>query len=330
MSDQIISDEEKSALLDGVESGDVEVHSSTGPRYATVAEFSIPPHNCIVSNSFPRLQKLNRNFAGGFGKAATVLLNRKVDVLPGPITVDTWGEFSARGDAPSVLYAFSANPLTGNAVVIVQAALVGHIVETFFGGPALRRGERRGGEFTPGELKVVSLFCDELANAVATTWKGVAELSPKRTGLHQSTDVVDVLDGAAEIVACEFVAQFGDEHFEFHVAWPIAMLAPLLPVLEGQKKNRDAAQDARWKQVLRASLPDATVGLTTCIGNARLNLRSIADLAAGDVIDFVNPRRGRVFAGSVPVLEGRFGVHDGRYAIEAGRWLTNDAEPRAN
>jgi len=330
MSDQIISDEEKSALLDGVENGDIEVHSSTGPRYATVAEFSIPPHNCIVSNSFPRLQKLNRNLAGGFGKSVTVLLNRKVDILPAQITVDTWGEFSGRSEAPAVLYAFSANPLTGTAVVSVQAGLVGHIVETFFGGPAVRRGERRGGEFTPGEMKVVTLFCDDLARAIATTWKGVAELSPKCTAVHQSTDVVDVLDGAADIVACEFVAQFGEEHFEFHIAWPIAMLAPLLPVLEGQKKNRDAAEDARWEQVLRTALPDATVGLTTCIGNARLNLRSIADLSAGDVIDFVNPRRGRVFAGNVPVLEGRFGVHDGRYAIEAGRWLTNDAEPRTH
>ena len=82
MNDPIISDDEKNALLEGVESGDVEVQSSTGPRYAQVTKFSIPPRNCIISNSFPRLQKLNRNLAGAFGKSVSALLNEKVDVLP--------------------------------------------------------------------------------------------------------------------------------------------------------------------------------------------------------------------------------------------------------
>ena len=56
-------------LLDGVESGEVEVQSTAGPKYAHVEAFEITPRNTIVTNSFPSLVKLNRNLAGFVGKA---------------------------------------------------------------------------------------------------------------------------------------------------------------------------------------------------------------------------------------------------------------------
>lgn len=327
MNDQILSDDEKNALLEGVERGDVEVHSSSGPRYATVEPFSIAPHNCIVSNSFPRLQKLNRNLAGSFGKSVSVLLNEKADVLAGPVDIGSWADFSARSASPAVLFEFSASPLSGSAVVFVASGLVRHIVETFFGGLRVKAGRPNSGDLTPGELSVTALFCEQLLGSIVSAWRGLAELKPARVGVHRNTDTVEVLESSAEIVSCRFDVRIGGEDFHFDLVWPTGMLAPLLPVLEGQKKNRNAAEDARWEQVLRSRVPDARVALTSCIGSARLTLRKVADLAAGDIIDLEQPRRGTVFAGPVPVLEGRFGVHEGRYAIEAGRWLGNGSAP---
>ena len=58
--DPVLTGDEKNALLEGVESGEVEVQSIDGPRYATVVEFELTPRDRIVSNSFPRLQNINR------------------------------------------------------------------------------------------------------------------------------------------------------------------------------------------------------------------------------------------------------------------------------
>lgn len=322
MNDRIISDDEKNALLEGVESGDVEVHSSSGPRYATVEPFDIAPRNHIVSNSFPRLQKLNRGLADGFGKSASVFLSEKVDVLAGAVDVTTWGEFTARSESASVLFEFSASPLAGSAVVVIEADMVRQVVETFYGGVKTRSGRRNSGDFTPGEMNVTALFCEEFLRALASGWRGLVQLKPQRVGVHKSTDIVEVLEHGAGILSCRFDAQFGEDRFHFCLVWPSEMLASLLPVLEGQKQKRDAAEDARWEQVIRSRLPEAKVGLFSCIGSAKLPLRRVVDLAPGEIIDLDEPRRGTVFAAHVPVLEGRFGVHDGRYAIEAGRWLT--------
>ncbi len=67
MTDQVLSDEEKDALLEGVEKGEVEVQSATGPTYATVQPYVVSPRNHIVTNSFPRLQSMNRKLGAWFG-----------------------------------------------------------------------------------------------------------------------------------------------------------------------------------------------------------------------------------------------------------------------
>ena len=42
MSENVLTDDEVDALLDGVESGEVEVQSAQGPRYASVTPFELP------------------------------------------------------------------------------------------------------------------------------------------------------------------------------------------------------------------------------------------------------------------------------------------------
>ena len=56
-----------------------------------------------------------------------------------------------------------------------------------------------------------------------------------------------------------------------------------------------------------------------------MTLGAIADLKPGDVISISNPQKSTLYARHVPILEGRFGVHDGRHAIEATQWLEPEA-----
>ena len=65
--------------------------------------------------------------------------------------------------------------------------------------------------------------------------------------------------------------------------------------------------------------------ISSGVGKARMTLREVAELLPGDIINISNPSKGTVFAKQVPILEGRFGVHDGRYAMETTRWLEPEA-----
>lgn len=323
MNDQVLSDEEKSALVDGVESGDVEVQTGDGPKYASVEEFVISPRNHIVTNSYPRLQNLNRKFAGIATKSASALLNAKVDVESGEVTTCTWAEFSESCEDVALIFEFATKPLDGSAVFHIQSSVVRHIVETFYGGCKENPPRHEIEGFTRGESNVIALFCADLLKGIGESWQSLMVLDAEQSGVYQSTDVVEIIDNSEAVVCSEFQLVLGDEEHRIHLVWPVSMLAPLLPVLEGAKGERDAEQDSRWEDVIRSRIPEARVGVSSRIGSARMTLREVAQLQAGDIIDFENPRTGTVFARHVPVLEGRFGVHDGRYAIETTRWLTD-------
>ena len=100
-------------------------------------------------------------------------------------------------------------------------------------------------------------------------------------------------------------------------------------MFEGQKRDRDAAEDARWERSLRSRVTDSVVTIASDVGHTQKTLGEIANLAPGDVLSISNPQRGTVSASDVPIIVGRFGVHDGRHAIEAGRWLDPDPGSQA-
>lgn len=328
MSDQILTNDEKDALRSGVESGEVEVQSVDGPRYAKVMDFEIAPRNRLVTESYPRLQKMNRKLAGLIAKSSSSLLNETVDVRPIRIGTSTFGEFCERAAEAALIFEFTARPLDGSAAVRIPAGVVRHIVEIFYGGSRTRPPNVQIAGFTPGETSALGLFCGEILEGLAETWRDVIVIELEGKGLHQSTDVVEVIDGSAPVIFSEFVLCLGDAEHEFQIVWPAPMLAPLLPVLAGEKRERNPQQDARWEQAMRSRLSDAPVSISAQIGSARLSLRDIAGLAPGDIIALENPQQGILSTRNVAVLEGRFGAHDGRYAIEARRWIAAPGQAR--
>jgi flagellar motor switch protein FliM len=132
---------------------------------------------------------------------------------------------------------------------------------------------------------------------------------------------MDCVDGGDTVIAAEFGIKIGDKEQIFRIVWPQNTIASLVPIFDGQKRERDAAEDARWAQSIRSRVVDSIVNISSSVGKTQMTLGAVAELEPGDVISISNPQKSTVFARHVPILEGRFGVHDGRHAIEATQWL---------
>jgi flagellar motor switch protein FliM len=328
--DQVLTDEEKGALLDGMESGEVEVQSSDGTQYADVQDFVIGPRSRIVSNSYPRLQTFNQKLASRFGRKLEQLLNAESDVVHVGLRTCTYTEFCERSNGLTLLVEFKPVPLEGSALVQMDAQMVGHLVETFFGGGGNDSRHEAESGFTTGETNVAGLFCNALLGTMADVWEPVAAVAPEQAGMHLGTDVIESIDANEPVIVCAFTATIEAREESFNVLLPLATIASLLPVFEGQKRDRDPAEDARWGRAIRTRITDSNIRISSRVGRTRMTLGAVAELKPGAVIDIANPQRGTVFASDVPVLEGRFGVHDGRYAIEAGHWLEPDVTGDGN
>ncbi len=325
MTDPVLTDDEKSALLEGMSSGEVEVHSNRGPTYASVTEFEIGPRSRISTNSYPRLQSLNRQFASRMSKQAELMLNADAVVTFQSIETCTYSEFSEQSSLLSLVVEFLPKPLDGSALLNLNAPTVENLVETFYGGLGNEPARQEPEFFTPGEISVAALFAEAVLGVINDVWQPLAGMSAEIAGTHLSTGVIDNIDGGDAVICCDFEIDVADQKQRFQLLWPVRTVTSLLPVFDGQKRDRDPAEDARWERALRSRVVESVVRIASDVGHTRMTLGEVAELAPGDIINITNPQKGTVSASDVPILEGRFGVHDGRHAIEASNWL--DPEP---
>lgn len=330
MTEPVLTDEEKGALLEGISSGEVEVHSNKGKSYAEVDTFVIGPRSRLRTNSYPRLQDLNRQFSSRLSKQVEMLLNADAGVTFSSLKTCTYSQACEQNDDLSLIVEFNPRPLDGPALISLGAVAVANLVETFYGGQGNEPARQNTDFFTPGEVSVAALFGEAALAVIAEVWVPLAKFEPELTGTHLSSGMIDGVDAGDSVIDCEFLLEFAGTQQVFHVMWPINTVASLLPAFEGQKRDRDAAEDARWERSLRARVTDSIIKVSSEVGRTRMSLGEVADLAPGDVIQIGDPQEGTVSARSVPVLAGRFGVHDGRYAVETINWLNTDVGARPN
>ncbi|MGB5352016.1 MAG: FliM/FliN family flagellar motor switch protein [Woeseia sp.] len=323
-SEPVLTDDEKSALLDGVASGKIEVQSSDGWQYASVAPFVISSRARLKSNSMPRLDSLNEQLAKQLAESCSNLLQAELEITARTTRCKPFGDFCEAWPSRSVAISFTASPLTGKALVVVDSVLIGPLVETFFGGNSPESIAHNQAAHSRGSLSIVQLFAVETLGILQTVWEPLKKLAPKREEMRVGLDLVDAISAGERVIISEFEVSLGakgEDRGSFCIVWPEASLAPLRAALAGNARERDPAEDARWEKILRRRLPEVVVGLSSTVGQVRMSLRDVMRLKEGDIIGIDAPRVATVNAQGIPLIEGRYGVQAGRNAIETVAWL---------
>ena len=96
MSEPVLTDDEKNALLEGVSSGTVEVHGRAGAQYASVRPYDVDAQSRMVTNSYPRLQALDQRFAEHLAAAVEGLLHCEAAISATGLEVRMWRECRAQ------------------------------------------------------------------------------------------------------------------------------------------------------------------------------------------------------------------------------------------
>lgn len=324
MDDKVLTDDEVGALLEGVESGEIEVQTAAGPRYASVATFEVPRRSRLVSKSFPKLELLNDKFADRL-KVQTQRITQGELGLTCRQTVETpFDEIGDQHRSPLVAIQFAARPLQGHGALIFEAELVNQLVELYFGGSASEPNSPKVNGFTLGELRVTHAYAKLVLATLKDVWEPVQAIEPEQIKTESSISLLGIAEETDPVIKSTFDFSFAEHDAAMYLLAPNAMLEPLLPFFKGIDRKKDLAQDKVWGDTIRDGLTDVAVALSTNVGQATMTLGELICLEPGDVIDISDPRHATISAESVPLLAGRFGVHCGQNAVEATRWLGDE------
>jgi flagellar motor switch protein FliM len=97
---------------------------------------------------------------------------------------------------------------------------------------------------------------------------------------------------------------------------PYAMIEPLRELLDAGVASDRVEHDERWVSALKEELEDADVELSTLLGRAKLTMRQLMDMKAGDILPCDFNGRATVLAEDVPIFRGKFGVSNGQQAVQ--------------
>ena len=313
-SGEVLSEEEKDALMAGVKSGEVggDAELSNGEA----VPYDLTSQDRIVRGRLPVLEKINerltRQMQGGFEK----MLNRPVDVSVGELKTVRISDYIHALDVPASLNFVTVGPLPGEALFVFNPYLVYSIVDIYFGGNCQQQGRVEGRDFTPTETRVTQLVLDRIFQGLKDAWEQVLVIDCKYIKSESNPQFSCMATSREMMVVSSFHVSWGEVGGEFHICFPFSMVDPIRALLDGGRQKSKLDIEKIWLSNLQRKIQEATVEIHGTIADTEVSLRDVFNLKPGDVIPVLMPEQVTLMVDDVPVFYGRFGVHKGHNAVK--------------
>jgi flagellar motor switch protein FliM len=318
---EILTQDEIDALLNGVESGDVETGTDAPVAAGEVTEYDFTGQDRIVRARLPTLDIVNQRFARQLRLSVFNMIRRVVEVTANPVQMVKFSEYAASLYVPASLNLVHLHPLKGAALFVLDPKLVCSIVDSFFGGDGRFHTKLEGREFTPTELRVIKLLLEMAFRDAKEAWSPVLGIDVQFMNMEINPHFANIVAPSEVVVVCPFHVEFEGGSGDIHITMPYSMLEPIRELLETPIQSDRGDTDERWIGSLRGELMNAEVEVSGCLAEVELSMRALSGIRPGDVIPLVLPDEVMMFAEGIPLLRGVFGQSEGKNAVKVTELL---------
>ncbi len=309
----ILNQDEIDALLHGVDSGAVKTEAPAAPGEARNYDFSNQVR--IVRGRMPTLEMINERFARLFRISLFNLLRRTPEVAVAPVKMLKFSEYVHTLHVPTNLNLVKIVPLRGTGLIVIDPKLVFTTVDNFFGGNG-RYAKIEGREFTATEQRIIHMLLKHVFSDLKEAWSHVQPLDIEYVNSEINPHFANIVSPTEIVVITSFHVELDGGGGDIHITMPYAMIEPLRELLDAGVASDRVEHDERWVSALKEEIEDADVELTTLLGRAKLTMRQLMDLKAGDILPCDFNGRATIMAEDVPIFRGKFGVSNGQQAVQ--------------
>ncbi|MDX1811532.1 MAG: flagellar motor switch protein FliM [Gammaproteobacteria bacterium] len=314
MSADILSQDEIDALLHGVSSGDVDTESEEFDEDLTSYDFA--SQDRIVRGRMPTLEMINERFARFFRVSLFNKIRRSAEISVEGVQMMKFVEYVHGLYLPTSLNMIRMAPLRGTGLIVFDPKLVYIIVDNYFGGAGRFHTKIEGREFTPTELRIVETILEKVFEDMQEAWAPVLEVEYEFLNSEVNPQFANIVSPSEVVVVSTFNIELDGGGGEMHAVFPYLMLEPIRELLDAGVLSDSVEMDERWSQALRDEILDADLELESVLAQAKLSLREVNELKAGDIIPLEVPKTVKLKAAGVPVFECEYGAHKGKKALK--------------
>lgn len=313
MSNDVLSQDEIDALLNGVDGGAVDTAPVETAEGDGTREYDLANQDRLIRGRMPSLEVINERFARYTRVSLFNLLRHSPDVTVGGIKVMKFGDYVHSLYVPTSMNLVRVRPLRGTALVVLDAKLVFKMVDHFFGGDG-RHAKIEGREFTPAEIRVVQRVLEGVFRDMQEAWSSIYSIEMELLGSEVNPSLANIVGAREFVVVNTFQVELEGGGGELHFTIPYAMIEPIRKYLDSNSQG-DEDRDPVWERALWGHVLKSSVDLNCEIVAREIPLRQVVDFKVGDVIPVEMPDRYMVTANGVPIFTSTLGEARGNVAL---------------
>ncbi|MFW2829611.1 flagellar motor switch protein FliM [Sphingomonas sp. ID0503] len=251
------------------------------------------------------------------------LLRRQPRVVAEPLRVESFGNYVAC--LPQGLISLNLlrmAPLTGNALVVMDAGFVLSVVDLFFGGSGAVPNALPP-EFTGAEEAIAKRAVSEIADMLTRSWVELAEVSFAPFARESNVKMLSHLDADDSVVITRFeLTTAGGQMTHVDIVYPVMALKPLAPVLGAKVQSKRGGGDPKWKHELTRAVMQVPLSVRTVLAEPVVPLSMLMDLKPGDIIPIEFGQEIPIIVSNNRFATGTVGQANGRTALRLERLET--------
>jgi flagellar motor switch protein FliM len=313
---EILSQEEIDALLQGVDHGAVDGDPDVQAHDGIARPYDFASQDRLVRDRVRTLEIINERLARDLQVSLFKLLRRSIEVSVKEVRVIKFAEYLHSLETPSSLNLVRISPLRGTSLFVFSPKLAFTLVDHFFGGDGRYEQKITDREFTATEQRVIRKTLGHIFVEFEKAWSSVLELHCDHLGSEVNPQYVTIAGPSEAVVISAFEIELDGGMGVLHVAIPYFALEPIRESLGTSIRHEGGEEDRGWRVAMRSGVERAEVQLASVLTEATLSLAEVLRLKPGDIIPVELPKAVLVTAEGVAVLRGEFGVSNGKNSIQ--------------
>jgi flagellar motor switch protein FliM len=324
MAEQILSQEEIDALLNAMDSGEVEVEQDPQPKVkAEVRTYDLTAQSLMLRDQFDALDEVYDKFVNLLNVGLTGSLQRAIEVKLVSKEIVKFGEFLHAFSNPTGFSIFSMEPFIGSSLLAVEPNLGFALIDCMFGGVGRPLAKVR--EFTQIEQRMLSRFYVDVLNELERAWQVAYSIKIIQKKTETKPEFVNLVNPSDLVLI--FVFSVAGEEFtgNIHVCTPFLMLEPVKDKLSSRYlREKDRAHAFRGQ--LAVLLKETRVHLVVELGRTVSTIGRILQLEQGDIIKINSGPQDPVVVKveGIPKYLGAPGVVKGNRAVQISNLIIKD------
>ena len=324
---EVLNQNDIDALLNAVDSGDVEEDSSSQQIFSRhrsdlesieIKDYDFKRPERISKDQMLALQTLHETFARNFGAALSGFLRTIVEVRVVSAEQLTYGEFIASLPNPSSFNLIDADELDGQICLELSPLIIYPVIDRLLGGSnqELFIPQRA---LTLIETRLIAQLLERATNALTEAWESVKKIEFSLGDMESHPQIVQIVPPNEVVVVIGFEIKMGNRSGTMSLCIPFNVIEPLMEDLSAQSwfMAGRMRSDEYWGGLIAQRLASAPLEVSGILAETTMTLADLRSLEVGDMIVTEKPA-------SEPVLltaENRrkflahIGQHKGKRAL---------------